>query len=165
MGGLVMRILGIILAGMIIAGASLSTFAGEKKKVQIVKHDVGQKIPVLLEKGTVPDPKALKRLTGKWETASIDGDALFFIVSSMSGLFRPNHTFKATVNYTDFQTGSLDGVYEVTDKHIYLSIKGYGKPYKVSYKTDGKKLSVTDEEYGVTLVLQRAKKKKGESWW
>lgn len=101
-----------------------------------------------------------KDVIGNWTSKSIDGDALFFIVSSISGVMDKDGNFTGTVSFTDFQTATQKGTYTVDGKYIYITTTGNKTPYKLRYWFDDesrKIITVKDEKFGVSLQLRKGK--------
>ena len=100
-----------------------------------------------------------KNLIGNWVSKSINGDALFFVVSQIGGKLEKSGKFTCSISYTDFQTGSQTGTYKTDDNYVYLYAKGGKKPYKVRYHFKNKEKTiviVTDEAFGVSLTLKKS---------
>lgn len=106
-------------------------------------------------------PGTKKDLVGHWSSKSIDGDALFLIISSLEGRMLADDSYVGTVNFTDFQSSSMKGKYDVDGDHLLLYTKERKKPYKLKFwfnDKDKKSISVMDENFGVTLTLHKRKK-------
>ena len=102
-----------------------------------------------------PDKDAL---VGRWITKSISGDALFFVISQIEGRMDKNGDFTGIVTFTDYETASRKGHYDVKGEYIYIYTKGTKKPYKLLYKfkdENKRVLKVTDEEFGVSITLKK----------
>lgn len=107
-------------------------------------------------------------LLGSWHSTSIDGDALFLIVSSFQVDLEAGGTFRAHVAFTDGEKKAFPGTWEpVSANEVKLTIHGVGKE-TVSWKRTGPDtLRLSDPSFGVHFDLRRghARKPSGARWF
>lgn len=99
-------------------------------------------------------------------TKSISGDALFFVLNQIEGDLYKNGTFVGIVSYVDYQTSTMKGTFTADDRYLYLDVKGEKKPYKLRYwfrDKERSKITVEDENFGVTMQLYKKPYRKGET--
>ena len=107
-----------------------------------------------------------KDLIGYWCSKSIKGDALFFVVSAIEARMDNSGNYSGDVVFTDFQTIGQKGTYKVVEDNIFISKKGLKVPYKLRCWFENPEktiLKVEDEQFGVTLSLNKGKKKTSDS--
>lgn len=96
-------------------------------------------------------------LVGAWHTASIDGDALFFVVQGVEVDFRRNGTFVAHIRYTDGSTETKNGTFEIHAGDLDLQVPSMQAKERGTFEIKDHVLTFHDASFGVTIELDRGK--------